>query len=72
MTLEDLKKLVKKRYKIGQVVNCRKCNVTTGVLLKRFKATILEFYPYHVSCLVKGHRESFTYWDMMELTKIGG
>lgn len=71
MTQNEIRKLIFKKYSAGQVVNMRKYN-DKNEIIRRFKAEIVEFYDYHVLCKTRGHLESFTYWDMMILTKKGG
>lgn len=70
MTQKELKNKIIKKYTPGQIVNMRRRGKEDGHILKRFKAKILKFYPYHVSCMVNGYIESFTYWDMDNLTKV--
>ena len=67
MTQNEIRKLIFKKYSIGQVVNMRKYN-EKGEIIRRLKAEIVQFYGYHVLCKIRGHLESFTYWDMMMLT----
>ena len=71
MTLNEIRNHIYKKYKPHQTVNMRQRN-DKGEIIRRFKATIVRLYPWHVDCIVKGHHESFTYWDMMMLTRIGG
>lgn len=53
-----------KKYKIGKVINISIRDGKDDKTLKKVKALITKFYPFHVSCIVRGHTESFTYWDM--------
>ncbi len=68
MTFSELRDKIRKRYKVGQVVNMRERNIK-GDIVRRFKAKIITYYPYTVSCDVDGHAESFTYYDFMVLTR---
>jgi hypothetical protein len=70
MTLDQLYKKITKRYKPGQVVNMRQRAEQTGNIIRRFKAEIIKFYPYHVSCRVNGFIESLTYWEFNNFTTI--
>lgn len=61
---KDLYRKLHSKYKIGQVVNISIRDGKDDKTLKKVKALTTKFYPFHVSCIVKGHTESFTYWDM--------
>jgi len=67
MNLEITRNRIYKKYQRGQTITLRYYN-NTGEPKRHIKATIVQFYPYHVSCLVKGHRESFSYWDIADMT----
>lgn len=72
MTQFEIRNHIYKKYNVNQSVNMRQRNQATGEIIRRFKATIVQFYSRHVSCVVRGYRESFTYWDMMQMTAKGG
>jgi hypothetical protein len=68
VTAEELRQEIYSRYCVGQVVNMRKRDVNTDKIIKRFKVTILGFYPYFVLTERNGFKESFTYADFISLT----
>lgn len=70
MTQAQLRSKITKRYRPGQIINMRQRAIGSGNIVSRFKAEIIKFYPYHISCKVDKHIESFTYWDMVILTTI--
>jgi hypothetical protein len=62
---------IQRRYKPGQIIRmCRRDD--KGNIIKRYKVKIIDFYPYHVLVERNGFRESYTYWDMEQLTMIKG
>jgi hypothetical protein len=70
MTIQQITSQIKARYQIGQVINARHRD-KKGNITDRFKVEILKFYPYHVACMVGKVRESFTYCDMLRMTRRG-
>lgn len=68
-TQREITTLMQDKYHAGQVITIRHRNVNTGEVLKQYKAEIVKFYPYHISCLIKGCRQSFTYHDFMTFTQ---
>lgn len=70
MTQPELRNRIIKRYRPNQIVNMRLRAMDSGRIIERFKAEIIKFYPYHVSCKVNGYIESYSYWDMVMLTTI--
>ncbi|MDF2543469.1 MAG: hypothetical protein K0S47_3187 [Herbinix sp.] len=68
MTLRELRNKIYNKYKPGQTINMRMRDVKDEKILKRIKATILRFYPYHVLCRIGGKKECFTYHDVDKFT----
>lgn len=69
MTQNEITTLITAKYQPGQVITIRHRNRKTNEVTRQYKAEINKFYPYHVSCIIKGHLESFTYSDFMTVTK---
>lgn len=70
MTTQQIKHNIISKYQIGQVINARHRD-KKGAITDRFKVEILKFYPWHVVCMVGKVRESFTYVDMLRMTRRG-
>jgi hypothetical protein len=70
LTAEELRQEIYSRYCVGQVINMRKRDPNTDKIVKQFKVTILEFYPYFVLTERDGFKESFTYQDFKSLTRL--
>ena len=68
-TQRDLTAIITTKYHIGQVITFRHRNKDTGAVIKQYVAEIVKFYPYHISCIIKGCRQSFTYYDFMTFTQ---
>ncbi len=69
MTVEELKSLVKKRFKVGQTITIpvsidKRKKSTNDVVAK-----IKKFYPYFVLVEREGYTEGFTYWDVLHAKK---
>ena len=68
-TQREITTLITNKYHTGQAITMRHRNKETGNVIKQYKAEIIKFYPYHISCLLKGHLESFTYYDFLQFTQ---
>jgi hypothetical protein len=67
MTVEDLRNLVKKKYRIGQKITFM-INENDRHGGKKVTATIIDFYPSSVLLACNGFKESYRYWDFLHLT----
>jgi hypothetical protein len=70
LTTDELRQDIFSRYYVGQVVNMRKRDPNTDKIVKRFKITILGFYPHFVLTEKNGAKECFTYADYKYLTRL--
>jgi hypothetical protein len=67
MTIDSLRRQVKKTYRIGQKITLHtKDNDRHGGI--RFTVRILEFYPHYVLTTRKGYKLCFRYYDILRMT----
>ena len=69
MTVEDIKKEVKKKFRLGQPVNLRikdNDNQETNTI----KVVILSFDNNSVLVKRNGYKESYRYWDFLRMTSV--
>ncbi|MDF2844761.1 MAG: hypothetical protein K0R00_3187 [Herbinix sp.] len=67
MTIEQIKHIVRSKFKIGQKVTLT-LNVTEKNEGDKIKVKILRFYPNFVLTEKNGTKESFRYWDFLKAT----
>jgi hypothetical protein len=69
MTVEDIKKEVKKKFRLGQPVNL-KIKDNDKPETNTIKVVILSFDTNSVLIERNGFKESYRYWDFLRMTSV--
>lgn len=69
MTLTEIRNQVLSTFSIGQEVTM-KITSERNVVTDTFKATVVQFYPGHVSTRHNGYIESFSFWEFAKYAHV--